>query len=88
MPTVVWTETVTVPQPQRTKVLPGRELSSTVARFEFHALSLVLNQFLPSNPPQARTTLMADLLASYNGLSASSPRADVSKVLDAIISCA
>jgi hypothetical protein len=30
---------------------------------------------------------MADLLASYRGLSASSPRADVSKVLNAIISC-
>lgn len=31
---------------------------------------------------------MADLLASYNGLSASSPRTDVSKVLNAIVSCA
>jgi hypothetical protein len=31
---------------------------------------------------------MADLLASYQGLSISSPRADVSKVLNAIISCA
>jgi len=31
---------------------------------------------------------MADLLASYHGLSASSPRADVSKVLNAINSCA
>jgi hypothetical protein len=31
---------------------------------------------------------MADLLASYRGLSASSPRTDVSKVLNAIISCA
>jgi hypothetical protein len=30
---------------------------------------------------------MADLLASYKGLSASSSRADVSKVLNAIISC-
>jgi len=29
---------------------------------------------------------MADLLASYNALSAASPRADVSKVLNAIIS--
>jgi len=31
---------------------------------------------------------MADLLASYQGLSASSPRADVSTALNAIISCA
>jgi hypothetical protein len=31
---------------------------------------------------------MADLLASYLGLSASSPRTDVSKVLNTIISCA
>jgi hypothetical protein len=31
---------------------------------------------------------MADLLASYQGLSASSPRTDVSKVFNAIISCA
>jgi hypothetical protein len=31
---------------------------------------------------------MADLLASYLGLSASSPRTDVSKALNAIISCA
>ena len=53
---------------------------------QFHALSLVLNQFFPSNPPRARTTLMADLLASYQGLSASSSRADVSKALNAIIS--
>lgn len=29
---------------------------------------------------------MADLLASYNALSTSSPRADVSKVLNAIMS--
>jgi hypothetical protein len=53
--------------------------------FEFHALSLVLNQILASNPPQARTTPMADLLAFYHGLSASSPRPDVSKMLNAII---
>jgi hypothetical protein len=31
---------------------------------------------------------MADLLASYQALSPSSPRTDVSKVLNAIISCA
>jgi hypothetical protein len=31
---------------------------------------------------------MADLLASYQGLSASSSRADVSKLLNTIISCA
>jgi hypothetical protein len=30
---------------------------------------------------------MADFLASYRALSASSPRAEVSKVLNAIISC-
>ena len=30
---------------------------------------------------------MADLLASYRGLSASSQRADVAKVLNAVISC-
>jgi len=52
----------------------------------FHALSLVFNQIFRGSPIRPRTTVMADLLASYNALSAASPRADVSKVLNAIIS--
>jgi len=53
----------------------------------FHALSLFLNhQLVRRSPVWPRTTLMTDLLPSYNALSASSPRADVSKVLNAIIS--
>lgn len=52
----------------------------------FHALYLVLNQVLSTSPPRPRSTVMPDLLATYSALSSSSPRADVSKVLNAIIS--
>jgi hypothetical protein len=49
-------------------------------------LSLVLNHSLSTSPTQHTTTIMADLLTSYNALSPSSPTADVSKVLNAIMS--
>ena len=72
-------------------LLPGRgglwlfDVSSLNSK-TFHALSLVFNQIFRGSPLRPRTTVMADLLASYNALSASSPRADVSKVLNAIMS--
>src|SRR6266852_1283241 len=47
------------------------------------------NNFFPATPSRyLEPTLLADLLASYRGLSVSSPRSDVSKVLNDIISCA
>jgi len=68
------------PQPQCTK---PRADCDRINNHPFHA-SLVLIQF---KPPRTRSSLMADLIASYHALSASSQRADVSNVLNAIISC-
>jgi hypothetical protein len=64
----------------------GDDESFNIIPLFFHALSLVLNHSLSTSPTQLTTTIMADLLTSYNALSPSSPRADLSKVLNAIMS--